>query len=292
MGLNGFRLDLVIAEIVHLDGVEVVAALHDGQVLGPIVRHPLELDPAPDHKLADAVWPGAQRRLHRRAGDVALRPVVLGDDGHHPEAARHDGVAVRGGDDVEAHLARSHDRHRVDDTQGRADGRPGINAISVEAEHHVIHGHGRTVMPAWPVAQLELHPGEVRRPGDAFRQQSVGGGRLVHGHVHERVVDVVSPARPELHAAHHPPAQRRFVEVVPVAHLRHPDHAALGRLGIHVVELGKVGGILGFGEKGVAMPVLDREHGTAKRQQRHQSDGHPSPSHASYMERSAGVAMR
>ena len=292
MGLDGLGLNLVIAEVVHLDGVEVVATPHDGQVLGPVVRHPFELDPAPNHKLADAVWPGAQRRLDRRAGDVALGPIVFGNDGHHSEAARHDGIAMRGWDDVEAHFARSHDRHRVDDPQGGADGGACIKAIGVEAEHHVIHRHGRAVMPARSVAQLELHPGKVRRPGDAFRQQSVGGGRLVHGHVHERVIDVVSPARPELHAAHHPPAQRRFVEVIPVAHLRHPDHAALGRLRIHVVEMGKAGGILGFGEKGVAMPVLNREHRTADRQQRHQSDGRPSPSHASYMDRSAGVAIR
>ena len=72
VGLEGFELDRVVAEILVADLVEIVGADIDRQVLAPIVRHALIDDRARRRHRLDLVGAGAERRLERALRDVAL----------------------------------------------------------------------------------------------------------------------------------------------------------------------------------------------------------------------------
>ena len=60
---------------VEADLVEVVVADVDVEILAPVVRHPLVDDVAARLEGLDPVGAGAERRLQRRLGDVALAPL-------------------------------------------------------------------------------------------------------------------------------------------------------------------------------------------------------------------------
>ena len=60
-----------VAEILVADAVEIVLAHIHRQVLGPVIRHALELDEAPGLEAADLVGAGAERRLQGRGLEIA-----------------------------------------------------------------------------------------------------------------------------------------------------------------------------------------------------------------------------
>ena len=78
---KSFQGDGVVTIIVVTDGIEVVVALMDGQVLAPVVLDPFNDDEAAGFEGLYLVRSRAERRLQRRFGEVAFRPIVLRQNG-------------------------------------------------------------------------------------------------------------------------------------------------------------------------------------------------------------------
>ena len=110
-----------------------------------------------------------------------------------------------------------------------------VGGERLERENHVRCGHRLAVMPARNVVEVEFDPAEILRIGHRLRHQAVFGARLVHRIRHQRVVDESDRARLPLHD--------EWVEAVKGAIERLAQAATLRRIGVHIVEMGEVGGI-------------------------------------------------
>ena len=132
------------------------------------------------------------------------------------------------------------------------DRRMGLVLVDAEAERHVRRVERFPVVPVGAVAQAELDPGAVGGDGDAFGQQTVDGGDLGGVPDGEAVVDVARRVAARVHAAHGV-SEGHSVEAVPTAHVGHPHETALGRVGIHPVEVLEVGRELRLAQEGVGV---------------------------------------
>ena len=77
-GLEGFEGNAVVAKVIDRDGIKIVQALVDGQVLAPIVLVALVADRAPGLDLGDGVGAAAGRDFQVALVEVAGFPPVLG----------------------------------------------------------------------------------------------------------------------------------------------------------------------------------------------------------------------
>ncbi|CAM5208316.1 hypothetical protein BTHI11S_03944 [Bosea thiooxidans] len=183
--LEGLERHLPVAEILPAHAVEIVGADIHRQVLGPIVRHALELDEAALLEASDLVGARAERRLQRRGGEVARRPVFLRE---HRQA---------GDDEMQVASALRRELHHEDIVafglrrdqlvEQQAVGRMALRLQDVHREGDVAGRHARAVMEARLGPQAEAIAQLVRGDRDALRQQAVERARLVAGAGHQAV---------------------------------------------------------------------------------------------------------
>ena len=258
VALHGFRLHAVVGKVVELHDVEVEAASHHRQVRAPVVGDALPANPAPDLEILDPVRAGAKRRLHRRLGDVAGLPVVLGNDRHLADADGQQRVVAGTFSDAKENLAPVQHFDGLDGLQRRAHRRRGLVSVHAVGVGHVVDGERLAVVPTRAVADLEGDPGAVLRHRHALGQAPIPRRRFVRRLGEQRIVQEVPMRRGHAQPRHHlRGAQRGRIEGIPAARAVAAHRAALGRLRIHIVEVGEVRRILRLGEEGVAVLVVD-----------------------------------
>src|SRR5262249_35189141 len=113
-----------------------------------------------------------------------------------------------------------------------------------ERENHVIGHHRLPVVPFCVRTQTICDGGEIGRVRHCFGQQPVCGRWLVQRRRQQRVVNALYPRR-ELTL----PSGHDHVEVVVCAERGLADGAAFWSIWIHVIEVGKTGGILEIAEE-------------------------------------------
>ncbi len=129
------------------------------------------------------------------------------------------------------------------------------------SENHIIGGHGGAVAEFGLGPQIEGHGTLVVGDLGAFRDQAVHCVRLVLGANHQAVEQKFQSLGGIV-------ADDELVEAVEGQHRGHadrPERAALGCVGIDVVEMLEVGGVFQFPESGQAVPFFSGLRG--KRQQ-------------------------
>lgn len=119
----------------------------------------------------------------------------------------------------------------------------------LKREDHVLRRHRLAVVPARLLAQPVFDPGEIVGIGSRLGQQSVKGGDLVQRTDGQGFVD--QPDRGCEGALH---ARYGQIEVVEGADRNLAHHAALGRVGIDVVEALEIGGVFDVAEQRQAVP--------------------------------------
>ena len=118
------RATVRVAVVVVADAVEVVAPAVDAEVPAPVVGHPFVEEEARLLRPGDTVWAVAGRRGQRGLGDVAVAPVMFGQDRHLAEADDDAGVQPAGVVEVEGHLALVVDLRRRHHAERGAHTRP------------------------------------------------------------------------------------------------------------------------------------------------------------------------
>ena len=116
-----------------------------------------------------------------------------------------------------------------------------VGGERLERENHVRRSHRLSVMPARNVVQVKLNPAEILRIGHRLSHQAVFGARLIHRIRHQRVVDESDRAGLPLHD--------EGIEAIKGAIERLAQAATLRRIGVHIVEMGEVGGIFGLADQ-------------------------------------------
>ena len=106
----------------------------------------------------------------------------------------------------------------------------------IVAEHHVFGGQGRSVREFHILAQIEDHPGTVGGIFHRLAHVAITGADLVGGAGQDRLVHHRHQRRRD--ALNRIGVQRIVGAKGPLAEL-----AALGRVRVHIVEMGQVGGI-------------------------------------------------
>ena len=244
-GLERLERDAGVAVVVVTDLVEIVVAGADRQVLAPVVGIAPIDDAAPGVDLGDDVGAGAHRRLQRSLGEVAVLPVVLRQD--RQEAAdqqRQLPVRAVGEDELDRTLAQVRDLHHL--LVGGARVGPAMGAYGLQAEDDVVHGHRRAVGEARLGPERERHPGAVLGHLDRLGEQAIQGEGLVPDPLQQGLgVEVGAGGG-------------RALDDVAVQGIERTDDgqaqgAALGRVGIDVVQVAEVGRVFGLAVHGDAV---------------------------------------
>ncbi len=252
-GLEALKRDGLVAVIVEADLVVIPLALADGEVLAPIVGHPLIRDGAAWRHLLDAVGAGAKRRLERGlhgiarvAGRVLPRPVMLGQDGE--LAHDHGQLTIALHVEAEGDLVGSGGFRLGDILVIERHARIG-GLVDLEAIDDVLGRDGRAVMPARSLAELEGDRGKVGRVRGPFGDQAIGGRGLLQAVGHEGLIDEPEPGgRLAL--------VKDGIEAVERADIGHAHDPALRRIGVHIVEMGEVGRVFGHPDQRHRVVVL------------------------------------
>ena len=233
-GLECFQGDAGVAVVIHYHPIEVVETLAYRQLGRPVIANPLKANRATGAHLANAVGAAAQRWFQSIAGEIPLGPEMFRQ--HRQLAQDHRQFAVVAVVEVEGHAALGVGHHLFHIGVIGLIERGALFYQGVEGEYHVGRGDRLAVMKARLGAQMEAHPGIVRRLFDTFGQQTIFGKGLVHRLYGESVID-----QAELLGRRAPADEA--VEGIEAAKPRQPQGAALGRLRIDVVEVGKVFGV-------------------------------------------------
>jgi len=108
--------------------------------------------------------------------------------------------------------------------------------VHLQAVNDVLRRDRRAVMPARLFAEMEGDRGIVGGIGRPFGDQAVGGRGLIEAVAHQALEHEPEPSRSLSLVEHR-------VEAVEAADFGHAHDPALGRVGVHIVEMGEVGRI-------------------------------------------------
>ncbi|MNM89464.1 hypothetical protein D3C81_1016960 [compost metagenome] len=231
-GLERFEGDCAVAVVVGGHLVEVVETTVDRQVLAPVVLDPLVADRAPRLDLGDLVRAAAQGDFQVALGELAAFPEVLGQYRQLAEDQRK--FAVVAVLELEQHPLRVFGDHFGDIGVVAAVQRCAVLDQGVEGEHHVFGVHRVAVMKTRFGAQVEAHPAVVRGFFDLAGDQAVLGERFIQALGHQGVVDQANVV------GGYALVDER-VEAVETAEAGLAKGAALGRVGVDVVEVLEAG---------------------------------------------------
>ncbi|MCE2426243.1 MAG: hypothetical protein J4F45_14320 [Pseudomonadales bacterium] len=149
-------------------------------------------------------------------------------------------------------------------------------APRVQREHHVIAGDGNAITPTGVGVNPKHDSEAVVGYGDAVGEAPVERADLVAGPNEQRVGTKAEPRR----HADAPHDERR--KIVERAGGRQHQRAALGRIGIHIVEMGEVARILELVEESNAVgegQLVDVDPGTGRTPGRRQPGDEQKPRH-------------
>ncbi len=236
-GLEGLQRYGVVPVVVEVDVIEVVEPAIHRQVLAPVILDPGIADRAPGLDLLDAVRAAAQRDFQAARGEFAPLPPVLRQ--HRQLAEDHRKLAVAGVLEVEANPSRALGHHLLHIGVIAAVVRGALAHQRLEGEHHVIGGYRLAIVEASLRAQVEAHPAVVRAFLDLFRQQAIDSERLVQAVGGQCVVDQADVIGGDA-------LVDEGVERVEAAETGLAQRAALGGLGIDVLEVLEIGRVLGL----------------------------------------------
>ena len=251
--LGGFPRHGVVAEVLEDDALVVVLAAHARHVPAPVVVDALVHDAAAELEVGDAVGAAAEGRFDGGLGDVALRPVVGGEDRQVADAQTRGGIAERGIRDVDRHFAVAHLLGASEVPEPGADRRRCVVYDEVDGVENVRRGHRHAVVPAGVRVDAHLEPAVVRR-GFEFAESRVLCGRVVVARFQDAVEEI--DARADEAVARGVDAflyPRR--EAVERADHRQHEFAADGRIRVDVVEVRVVRWVLQFAEEREAVVV-------------------------------------
>ncbi len=117
----------------------------------------------------------------------------------------------------------------------------------VETENHIFRRHRLAVMPARIAAQLVGCRGEIVRVGNRFGDLAVFGGRFVEASGHKLVIDQRDAGRLLALVGNE-------IQAVESADRGEARGAALGRVGIHVIEMLEVGAVFRLADQRGGVP--------------------------------------
>ena len=245
-GQESLELHGAVEEIKIADLIEIVRADVRRQIGAPMVGHPLEGQGRSRVHVGDAIGARAERRLQRGRGDVARIAVRVGS---RPPVSRHHQQLA---DDMRQFLVAGPvegeaDRARIERLGRRhmliVEPQGGIVVdLGIERPDHIVGRDRFAVMPARALAQAIFDPGVIVRIAQRLGQKAVHRRNLVHGRGHQRLVDQSQPGGGLA-------ARQDGVERIERAGGRKAQRAALGRLGVHIVEMGETGGVFRFSDE-------------------------------------------
>ena len=187
-GLEGLQCHRLVAIVVVDQPSDIVSADVDRYLATPVVVDALVDDAAARIDLGDPIGAGADQRIAGHRLEVAITPVMLGQDRHLAQDQRQftafavtevevHGVAVDGGDAVDIAVV------------GAVEGLP-LGGQRLEAEYHVLGVHGFAVMEARFGAQVELDPAPFGVQADTLGQEPIHGEGLSRVRFEQGVVDL------------------------------------------------------------------------------------------------------
>ena len=276
-GFEGFEGDVAVAVELHLDPIEIVLAAVDGQLLAPPILHPFKHHAPAGYDLGDAVRPAAQWRGVGGGLEVAVLPVMLGQDWQFAQVQDQQWIVGLLEHEADAMAAKDVDPFNV--LQVGAVLRVALLDQQAVGKGHVVSGDRHTVVKGRFGAQVEHHPAAVFAVLDGAGDQPVTGGRLVTGRVvltaagHQRLVQLTDAVLGEVGCRRRAAALEGVrVEGVEGAESHDPHATALGGVRVHPGKVGKAGGVLEFTELGIAMTFAQvgegaHAHGQAGEQQ-------------------------
>ena len=265
--LEAFEGRQRIPEILDANAVEVVAAQVDREVLAPVVGIPPVDDPAVHLELVENVRPGAGGRLE--AGLVENR-----SGGFEPSLGKDRKAADEGGVvagrlfcvEFEAYPVRPFDLGVLDGLgQLTPERKQAFPQEQVVAEIDVVRRERRAVRETSLGAKVERDPAPVLRVFHGLAKQAVGGADLVGRALenafeeHGRKPAGTSLPAVGIHRIERSPCPDR-------------DFAALGGVGVHVVQMGEIGVVFEIAERGYAVRGDEVLRACLRRQSRERSD--------------------
>ena len=241
---EGFPCDGAVAVHLVAHRVEVVPTGVDGQVPAPIAQIALVLDIAARLHLLDAIGAAGDGWFKRVGRRIPVAPIVLRQDGDVLD--QRDVIVRQGGVDAKRHVAFVQRLDRLDEAEEVPC--PQLVHAHLEGEHDIVGGDRHVVVP--PCLGVDS---EYDRPvvgnRDAVRETAVERRDLVPTPHDERVAAVQVPGwRAGLALCH----RRQRVERKGMCK---DQLAALGGVGIQVVEVGEVSRVLQVVEE--RDPVLE-----------------------------------
>ncbi len=240
---------------VDADAAEIVAALVDGQILAPIIRDQLVGDRAAGIDGDHLIGPAAERRLHRGLLELVALVIFPRQHGQLADDERQLAVVARREgelDLVRVERLRLHHALVVD-----AVARMALALQRVEGPHDVVRRERTAVVEARLGPQVEDHPSAIHRHLDLLREQTVFGEGLVLALHRQRIEE---PADAGCRDA----LEDEAVEAVEGAERALMHLAALGRVGVGVVEMGEAGRVFRVamhGDGGADIDVRLRRRG-------------------------------
>ncbi len=250
--------DVIVAVIGDADPVEVEAPAIYRQVGGPIVRIARQHDRTARIDLFNAIRTGAKRWCKPHARQVAHLPEVPRLNGQRPKDAHH--IAPRRAFRREADLAWPCHAHAIVPQRLLVKRRP-LVAQRLEGEGDVLGHHRLAVAPARLWAQLEGQAHAVFAHSNGLGQQPVISCRLIPAAHEQRVENQLAQQRRNA-----PRIQQRIERIERPCHAE-PEHAALWRARVGVIEMPEAGAVFQLMHRGITVPRFQRAGGNAREEE-------------------------
>ena len=190
--------------------------------------------------MADAIGAAAERRFHRRLAERAVPVIGLGDDGEPAHDQRQ--LAVVGIGEVERDLAVAGGLDPVDAGKLVGVGGMALGGEDLEGERHIAGRDRGAVVPARLGPQEEADAAPVGRKRDAFGDQPVGRVRFVRRAFEQALEGQAGSGRARA-------LQCEGIERAVGIDRGEVQHAALGRVGVRVLEVREVGAVFEVSEE-------------------------------------------
>ena len=239
----------VVAVEVIADGAEIVAATVHSDIPAPVVGHAFVEQETRLLELGDAVRTAAEWRDLGRLGVVRFAPVVFGKDRDLAETGYDRRIQTVDVGQVDGAFTLAVDLHRLDHAEGGAQVERRVRRDMVEGEVHVPRRNGHAIVPARLRVQPDPHPAEIVGDHHPLGEIAVEVADLVVRRREQAVVKERVGAEVVLHARCDDALVQVGGERIPGIVGRQHHHAALGGIGIDVVEVLESGGVLELAEE-------------------------------------------
>ena len=225
-------------------------------ITAPVLFSALVGNRAARLEIGNFVGAAAQWGLERSCAEVAIFPVVRGQDAQLAHYKRH--FTVSSVLKLELHPAFVYGKDGIDIGVEGAEERNTLSGEGFEAEDDVGGADRHAVVPASLGVQFEDDPGAVRGHLHPSSELAVFGEWLILGFGAEAVVE-------QERASGGDTLEDKRIEVVVGAYSGEADLAGFRGVGVDVVEVGEVGRIFGIAVEGQGVGMVDRGVGGSQR---------------------------